>query len=217
MKHLVIILLLTVQAKAKEVRIAVLDSGLTSTPGVNLCQPIIDLTNTTPDSEIHHHGDNVTHIIADGLTNYCIIEIKIWSMSSKISENLLSKAIYESIRLNADIINISGGGDGVDAKEEAAIRYAEFRHVIVVSAAGNDGENLTNNCYYYPACYPSVVAIGNLHVSGNYGAGVDYYMRGVNVTAGGVTLTGTSQAAAMFTHKLAKKMSKVISMIADNK
>lgn len=204
MRLLLILLFIPSICLSKEVRIAVLDTGLTATKGVKLCRPIIDLTKTNTKSEFNYHGDNVTHIISDGLKNYCIIHIKVSSEIKK--ESYYVSGIYEAIRLGADIINISGGGPGASVHELAAVRYAEFKHIIIVAAAGNDGKDLDKGCYYYPACYASVVVIGNKHKSSNYGNKVNKYMRAVNVKAGDVTLTGTSQAAAMFTHELVKRM-----------
>jgi len=205
MKRLIlIILMLPSICLSREVRIAVLDSGLSITSGVKLCQPTLDLTNTSAASEFAAHGDRVTHTISDGLENYCIISIKVWTESKK---NYLTKGIYEAIRLHADIINISGGGEGSSPHEESAIKYAYFKHIIVIAAAGNDSKSL-ETCYYYPACYPSVVAIGNQQSYSNYGSKVDYYMKGVPNPYGNALFNGTSQSTALFTHELAKRMGK---------
>lgn len=202
MKNLILILLFPSICLAKT-RIAVIDTGLSKLEGIELCNPVIDLTDTAPDS-FPQHGDNITHIIADGLTNYCIIPIKIWD--TETTDNYIPEAIYLSIRLGADIINISGGGSDYSLKESGAVRYADFKHIIIVAAAGNAGINLDKECFYFPGCYPTVVLVGNIHPTSNYGTLVDVFMKGVDINSGGVTMTGSSQATAMFTHELAKRM-----------
>lgn len=205
MKLFIFILLIPCLTFGKQVRIAVIDSGLTMTKGVKLCKPTKDLTGTGTQSESKHHGDNVTHIISDNLKNYCVYHIKAWSDTKQGS---MSDAIYEAIRADVDIINISGGGPGQNKLERAAIRQAISRRILVVAAAGNDGKSLDKKCEYFPACYPEVIAVGNAHSSSNFGGKIEFVMDGVDVKAGGVTNTGTSQAAAMLTHELAESLEK---------
>jgi subtilisin family serine protease len=139
-----------------DVKIAVIDSGLSNLDGVKLCCPVKDLTKTGTQSDFEHHGDNVTHIISDSLKNYCVYHIKAWGDLKSVN---LADAIFEAIRANVDIINISGGGAGINKLEKAAIDQALSRHIIVIAAAGNDGKSLDKDCYYYPACYPGVTAV----------------------------------------------------------
>lgn len=206
MKLFLLITLYSSLCFGRQVRIAVLDSGLSQIKGVKLCENPIDLTRTTIASEFDHHGDNVTHIISDGLNDYCIYHLKVFSPTNPYP---LYKAVYEAIRLKVDIINISGGGPGSDDHEKAAFRYAAFKHVIVIAAAGNESNDLDKDCNFYPACYESVISVGNIGRKSNYGEFIDVWMHGINVTAGGVTLSGTSQAAAMFTHALALRLEKL--------
>lgn len=185
---------------SRDIRIAVIDAGLDNTKGIKLCADPIDLIKTRVVSEFNHHGDNVTHIIADGLKNYCVISIKAFS---EIKHDKLSDAINEAIKQKPDIINISGGGTDALDRERLAVNAAISKGIVIIASAGNNKSDLDKNCNYYPACYPGVVIIGNIYPSSNHGKIVNYWMKGVNITAGGVTMTGTSQAAAMYTHKLA--------------
>ncbi len=75
-------------------------------------------------------------------------------------------AIAQGIRYAADhgaqVISMSLGGgklfyDG-NPLEEAAIKYAETKGVVLVASAGNDGN--AANRRNYPAAYPDVIAVG---------------------------------------------------------
>lgn len=76
-----------------------------------------------------------------------------------------SGALAEGIRWatdqGADVINLSLGDDSAsaepDPKEDAAVRYALSKGVIVVASAGNGGEK--GDRVSYPAAYPGVIAV----------------------------------------------------------
>jgi type VII secretion-associated serine protease mycosin len=81
-------------------------------------------------------------------------------------------ALAEGIRWaadqGADVINLSLGDDSEsaqhDAEEDAAVRYALSRGVVVVASAGNGGEN--GDPVSYPAGYPGVIAVAAVDRSG---------------------------------------------------
>lgn len=74
-------------------------------------------------------------------------------------------ALAEGIRWatdqGADVINLSLGDDSAsaepDPKEDAAVRYALSKGVVVVASAGNGGEK--GDPVSYPAAYPGVIAV----------------------------------------------------------
>lgn len=74
-------------------------------------------------------------------------------------------ALAEGIRWatdqGADVINLSLGDDSAsaepDPREDAAIRYALSKGVLVVASAGNGGEK--GDRVSYPAAYPGVIAV----------------------------------------------------------
>ena len=84
----------------------------------------------------------------------------------------------------------------------------------VIVAAGNESKDLSKDCSTYPACYrfntPNFYVASNcidkknkvLHTTSNYGGPVTDCEEGINVTAGNITMTGTSQAAALRTKRL---------------
>lgn len=83
----------------------------------------------------------------------------------KKARSTRSGALAEGIRWatdeGADVINLSLGDDSAsahaDPKEDAAIRYALRKGVVVVASAGNGGEK--GDRVSYPAAYPGVIAV----------------------------------------------------------
>jgi type VII secretion-associated serine protease mycosin len=74
-------------------------------------------------------------------------------------------AVAEGIRWavdhGADVINLSLGDDSdsahPDPRQDAAVRYALRKGVVVVASAGNDGKD--GDHVSYPAAYPGVIAV----------------------------------------------------------
>ena len=62
------------------------------------------------------------------------------------------------------VINMSLGGPGLDPEEKAAIDYAIANGVIVVAAAGNEGEAGMG----YPGAYPPVISAGSVGWTGEW-------------------------------------------------
>ncbi len=119
------------------------------------------------------------------------------------------KAIDYAIKMNAKIINYSGGGLDQSKSEIASIKKAREKGILFVAAAGNERSN-SDIRGYYPADYDidniiSVTAIDpdeKILPSSNYGKrtvdiaapGLDIYSTLVGGEYG--YLTGTSQATA---------------------
>lgn len=118
----------------------------------------------------------------------------------------ICSGIYDAVdKYGCRVIIISSGITYSDADLEAAVRYAEEHNVIVISAAGNEG----NNVLYYPASVPTVIGVGsvdkNLVVSEfsqrNEGVmvaaiGEDLYAASIKNGIGFEEISGTSYACA---------------------
>ncbi len=179
----------------------------------------------------HGHGTHIAGIVgAEGGNNYGVTGVapKVSLMILKYfdpqsaSNNLVNtiKAFDYAVKMNAHIINYSGGGLEFSKPEYASVKRAEQKGILFVAAAGNERTNSDFN-KYYPADYDldniiSVTALNpTLRVlsSSNYGVNtVDIAAPGENIYS---TLpdsrfgpmTGTSQATAFVSGVAALLMS----------
>lgn len=118
-------------------------------------------------------------------------------------------AIKYAVKMGANIINYSGGGNEYSQEEKDAVTEAEKKGILFVAAAGNERSN-SDQHHYYPADYKlkniiSVTAIDPINEvlpSSNYGIEtVDIAAPGQNILScipGNqyALMTGTSQATA---------------------
>jgi thermitase len=123
----------------------------------------------------------------------------------------------------ARIINYSGGGPEFSEDEYLAIKKAEAKGILVVSAAGNEHQNtdLTEN-YYYPAAYrlSNIISVASTDINNNLLPSSNWGKTHVDVAAPGENIfstlpngrygymTGTSQATAFVTGIAALLLSK---------
>jgi subtilisin family serine protease len=172
--------------------------------------------------DINGHGTNIVGIIdryaKNADANYCIVVLKYYSENTFFKKNNLPptvKAIRYATKIKADIINFSAEGPDPSREEEDAIKDFIDRGGTFVTAAGNGGLDLDNEKNHsYPAQDdPRVIAVGNLskngerHKTSNYGMDIKAWEIGEKISAYGLTLTGTSQAAAVYSGKLIGKKS----------
>ncbi|MCM2280244.1 MAG: S8 family serine peptidase [Bdellovibrionaceae bacterium] len=188
----------------------------------------------SPDvSDRHGHGTHIAGIIgADGVAGRGVRGVcpQVTLMPLKYIEpagesgnpvaNTVA-AIRYATRMGAHIINYSAGGPAPSDEEQAAIREAGEKGVLLIAAAGNEKSN-SDRLPYYPADYDlnnilSVTAFDQKRVllpSANYGAQtVDLAAPGKDIYStlpGGRygQLTGTSQATAFASGVAALAMAK---------
>lgn len=212
----ILILLFTCVSQAKQLRVAVIDTGLDRQyhNQARLCPTGHKIFTT--DKTLHDrvgHGTNVTGLITKhaGNSDYCIILIKFFSKERQNTFYTLIQALGYANKLKPDIISLSGGGKVPSIHEKFIVKHILKNNIKLVVAAGNNGDNLDKNCNYFPACYDKrILVIGALDIrSSNRGNIVDYYVSGKDKVGFGVTMSGTSQATAIFTGKLIRKMSEV--------
>lgn len=190
-----------------QIKVAVLDTGYyLNSNTLKLCPSgHKDFTGTGLE-DIIGHGQNVSHIISDQLSNNkaCLIIIKWTNNTQGFDDYTLESLRYAKTIKDLKVLNFSGGGYGKRNEECKLVKELQDNGVRVVMAAGNNNHDLSDNCNYFPACCNNnVIVVGNLNEDGsrqeisNYGTPVKYWEKGVKVRAGGVVQTGTSQAAAI--------------------
>lgn len=168
----------------------------------------------------HGHGTHIAGIIgAEGGNNYGITGVapKVSLMILKYfdpnsgTNNLANtiKAFDYAVKMNAHIINYSGGGLEYSQPEFLAVKRAEQKGILFVAAAGNEHSNSDFN-KYYPADYDldNIISVTALDPDLRVLSSSNYGVRTVDIAAPGeniystykdnrfLPMTGTSQATA---------------------
>ena len=131
-----------------------------------------DKNNNTLDN--NGHGTHVSGTIAGENNNYGvtgiaydskIMPVKVLNESGSGSYSSISKGIRYAVDNGANVINLSLGGAYPNLTLESAIDYASSKGVVVVMAAGNDGDESPD----YPAryAYKSGIAVGAVDKNNN--------------------------------------------------
>lgn len=156
-------------------------------------------------------------------TDYCQISLRYYDPNElgEVVQQNMTRAYEYAAKLKVDIVNVSGGGVGYpDKRERAAVEKLLNQGVIFVAASGNTGLNLDlPSNKFYPASYDKrIIVVGALDVDlrthlgfSNYGKDVDVWELGQSVWAvlpnkSFGFMSGTSQATAITTGKLLRKM-----------
>ena len=199
---------------APSVIVAVVDTGVAAghpdlrgavLPGLNL------MNGGTDAADDEGHGTSVAGVIAARTDNHAgqagvcwncvLLPIKALDSKGVGDTSVIATAIVRAVDLGARVINLSLGGPASTQPLADAVAYAEERGVIVVAAAGNNG----NGTLFYPAAYPGVVAVaasdpdGRLYAWSDYGTWIGVAAPGCNVaptlSGGYEEFCGTSAAA----------------------
>ncbi|WP_031509491.1 S8 family serine peptidase [Streptomyces megasporus] len=195
--------------KGEGVTVAVLDSGVSPTPGLK-DKLLPGRSFTSEDSDVHEdatgHGTVMAALIAGSGAGNTLRglapEAKILPLRTHVTNDFfgahepLIEALRYAARSEAKIINISQGMTGVTDKNRAAlqdaINEANKRGKLIFAATGNDGRQAK---YVYPAAMPGVVAVGAVDKTGTV-TDLSNYGPHLALTAPGDP-GGTSQAAAI--------------------
>ncbi len=155
------------------VKVAVVDTGLAAgSDGVNRCTTPNGYDYAYGDSDPddkNGHGTHVSGTIA-AITNNnkgvaglapdaCVFPVKALDNRGSGSFTWIAEAVYYAVDKGADVISMSLGAQGISTSSimDPALAYAEDHGVLVVAAAGNDGDVTTIS---YPAINPTVLSVG---------------------------------------------------------
>lgn len=186
--------------------------------GQNFMAPGFDTTSSIP-MDFISHGTNIVGLIekyaAPSEVKYCIVILKFYNGEETSGDkNLLNEveAIKYATNLKLDYLNISVSGQTYSQLEAEAMKSYLDAGGRVIAAAGNESVNINIKPSYPAMSDPRVIVIGNKADGGeradssNYGKRVNFWEHGVQQEAYGITLTGTSQATAIFTGKTIAKL-----------
>ena len=191
--------------------IAITDTGIDGSHP-DLGNKIVARANFTTDPDIDNngHGSHVAGIAAADTNNGVgvagtgydtkLLSVKVLDSTGSGYYSWIANGITWAADNGAKVINLSLGGTSSSLTLQNAVNYAVNKGVVVVAAAGNNGNSLK----FYPAAYTNVVSVAatdsNDHKASwsNYGTWVTMAAPGVNIFSsyqgGYAYLSGTSMA-----------------------
>ena len=129
-----------------------------------------------------------------------IMPIKVLDSRGAADDENIAAGIRWAVDHGANVINLSLGGPGEGTGIlQQSVNYATSRNVVVVAAAGNDGDKSVAEATapHYPAACAGVIAVGATDAAGNhasfssYGSWIDVVAPGAvtEIPARGITTT----------------------------
>ncbi|CEG28633.1 S8 family peptidase [Bacillus sp. B-jedd] len=211
------------ETKGKGITVAVLDTGC-DIDHPDLKDRIIGGRNFTSDDrgnpdifkDYNGHGTHVAGTIAAGANGFGVIGtapeanlliIKVLGRNGSGQYKWIIDGINYAVEQKVDIISMSLGGPNDMPELHEAIRNAVRNNILVVCAAGNEGDGKDDtNEFAYPGCYNEVVSVGSINLErrssdfSNSNNEIDLVAPGENIMStfpGGTyaALSGTSMAA----------------------
>lgn len=172
-------------------------------------------------SDNHGHGTHIAGIVgAEGgngigisgvAPHVSLMILKYYDPKARANDNLSNtiKAIRYAVKMNASIINYSGGGTDYSREEFAAVKEAQEKGILFIAAAGNERSN-SDISHYYPADYglDNIISVTAINPSAEVLSSSNYGVSSVHIAAPGEgifstlpdgkygLMTGTSQATA---------------------
>ncbi|MBA9027484.1 S8 family peptidase [Peribacillus huizhouensis] len=227
--------------KGENIVVAVIDTGC-QPDHPDLINQIIGGYNFTDDNnsnpinfaDNNGHGTHVCGIIAAAKNGFGVVGVApkakllilkaLNGLGEGTTDNISSAIDYainwtgpkgEKVR----VISMSLGGSNDDPSLHSSIRNAVQANIMVVCAAGNDGDGIADTIEYsYPAAYPEVVAVGSINQRGrisrfsNSNGEVDLVAPGEQVVS---TFPGNQFAVLSGTSMAAPHVSGAVALLID--
>jgi PKD repeat protein len=157
--------------------VAVVDTGVQPNhPDLGTLVPGYDFVNDDENtSDDEGHGTAVAGIVAaqgnndQGIAGVCwqcrIMPVKVLDSEGLGTDSDVASGIVWAVDHRAEVINLSLGGPDSSQTLAGAVSYAQSRGVVVVAAAGNEGQWQVPD---YPAAYPGVISVGAVGEADHY-------------------------------------------------
>jgi hypothetical protein len=220
-----------------KVRVGVLDSGIDNELGLqgrivaekSFISPqygydVTDTTTTDSRPEDVPHGTMVAILVAE-TPNAEIVNGKVLGENGTATSVALAAAIYWSVEQDCEVITISLGSSPILGDPLAeAIEWAFSKGVIVVSSAGNEGdEGRAGNSISSPAVFENCIAVAALYENdepaefSSTGPTFEKYMKPDISAAGWVTYSQTRYYGTSFAApRVAGAAARLIGYSIDN-
>ena len=154
--------------KGSGITVAIIDTGCDISHSV-LKDNIIHTRNFTKDDNSNKdlvtdyvgHGTHVSGIVLSIAPSCNLMILKALNKNGEGDYKWIVNAMNYAINKKVDIISMSLGGYIDDENLRNAVKKAVNNNILVVCAAGNEGDNnaLTDE-YSYPASYSEVISVG---------------------------------------------------------
>ncbi|TDP95929.1 serine protease [Halanaerobium saccharolyticum] len=168
-----------------------------------------DPSDPTTESENGSHGTHVSGIIGALTDNNLgvaginwetnILPVRVLKSDQTGSHYDIAEGIYYSVdESQAEIINMSFGGESSSNTLHNAVEYAYENGTIMIAASGNSGVDSV----HYPAAYEETIAVGSIENKNdladysNYGAEIDLVAPGGDDTKGILSTWGYYDGAS---------------------
>ncbi|MEJ9280362.1 S8 family serine peptidase [Ureibacillus thermosphaericus] len=168
-----------------ELKVAILDSGIS--PDLNLNLPIYryNFTDSEDGSDNTGHGTAITNLIIEtaqlSSTNTKIYSLKVLDDKGYGKNESVIEAIEWAIKNKMNVINISFGFKHENEKLKQKIEEAINEGIIIIASGGNTFGFSTE----YPAAFENVIAVSALDGNkiADYAAkdNIDYFTNGTNI------------------------------------
>ncbi|MGN7472443.1 S8 family serine peptidase [Brevibacillus sp. SAFN-007a] len=150
-----------------KVKIAVLDTGISHHPDLNLAGGVSLVTGVPDYTDDNGHGTHVAGTIAAlhndrgvvGAASHAqIYSVKVLDKDGNGSYSQVIQGIDWAIENKMNIVSMSLGGSVPSKALHDAIKKASERGILIIAAAGNNGAGLETETY--PALFPEVISVG---------------------------------------------------------
>ncbi|MBS7007280.1 S8 family peptidase [Anaerostipes sp.] len=160
---------------SKKVKVALLDSGVDFQENINVKERINLITEDKELSPMFEdessHGTSIASLIVSEGSEVKGVNQNVELYSARILDgekqapiSRVIEGIYWAIDKGVNIINISFGTSQYSEALKQAIDDAEANGILVIAAAGNQGEKGSDNVQY-PAAFDNVLAVGSVNAN----------------------------------------------------
>lgn len=168
------------KSKNNKVKVAIIDSGIDYTEKINVAEQKNFIEGEDEISILYNditgHGTAISGIVAAKAQNNSTVRginenvelysARIFGYENTTTVSRVIEAIEWAVEKDVNIISMSFGTTQYSKALEKVVDYAYQNGILIIAAAGNNGQQGTTNVEY-PAAYDSVMAVGSTDTNNN--------------------------------------------------